>query len=551
MSAKQIAYGQQVPNTISKVVVDIVRAVAATLGPKGKNVIIEAAYGAPKVTKDGATVAKAIELKDKLSNMVAQLFIQVASSTAEEAGDGTTTSTVLAGRFTLDSIKHVVSGVDSMSLFRGMKKAANRIVEELQAMSKPCTDFKSIEQVGTISANGDRVVGTGIAEIMQKVGKNGVVTVQEGNGVNDEQEVAPGMNIDRGYISPHFVTNRQTGTVELENPYVLLVDKKISNIREILGLLEKVAQASRSLFIVAEDVDGEALPTLILNNLRGIVKVCAVKAPGFGDRRKEMLRDIAVLTKAEVISEEIGLSLEKTGLESLGSAKRIIVDKDSFTIIDGSGGKEEIDARIAEINAHMQSATSPYEQEKYQERLAKLAGGVGVLKVGAATEVEMKEKKARVEDALNATRAAVEEGIVPGGGVALLRAAHVLDGLKGENSDEDAGIAIIAQGIRAPLYQIIENTGGEAAVVAHELLNTEKGKNVNYGYNAATGTYGDMIEMGIIDPTKVTRTALQKAVSIAGMLITAECMIAELPKEEDAAAAGGMPGGGMGGMDMM
>jgi chaperonin GroEL len=437
-----------------------------------------------------------------------------------------------------------------MSLFRGMKKAVNTLVDELKAMSKPCADFKSIEQVGTISANGDHSVGKIIAEAMQKVGKNGVITVEEGSGLEDELKVVEGMQLDRGYISPHFVTNRQTGTVELENPYILIVDKKISNIREILGILEKVAQASRALFIIAEDVDGEALPTLILNNLRGIVKVCAVKAPGFGDRRKEMLRDIAILTKAEVISEEIGLSLEKAGIENLGSAKRVVVDKDSFTIIDGAGDKGDIEARIAEINSQMQSASSPYEEEKYQERLAKLSGGVAVLKVGDATEVAMKEKKARVEDALNATRAAVEEGIIPGGGVALLRAAKVLENCKGENPDEDAGINIIAQGIRAPLYQIIENTGGEPAVVAHELINGEQSENINYGYNAATGAYGDMIEMGIIDPTKVTRTALQKAASIAGMLITAECMIAELPKEDEASAAGagGMPGAGM---DMM
>jgi chaperonin GroEL len=550
MSAKQIIRGEKVSSVVLSALEIVVGAVGVTLGPKGRNVLVESSYGAPKVTKDGVTVAKAIAVKDEVVNMVVKLIIQAAEGTVEEAGDGTTTATILTGGFTLPGITNVVAGMDPMGLSRGIKKAVDALVDSLHKLSKPCTDSNAIKQVGTISANGDTAVGNIIAEAMEKVGKNGVITVEKGSNFDHELEVLPGMRIDRGYISPHFVTNRQTGVVELDNPYILIVDKKISNIREILGILEKVAQANRALFIIAEDVEGEALPTLILNNLRGIVKVCAVKAPGFGDRRKEILQDIAILTKATVISEEIGLSLEKIGLENLGGAKRVVVDKESFTIIDGAGDADAVEARVAEITRQQLGVSSEYEKEKLQERLAKLSGGVAVIKVGGATESEVGEKEYLINDALNATRAAVEEGIVPGGGVALLRASKVLETLKGDNSDEDAGIAIVAKGVRAPLFRIVENAGGEAAVIAHELLNSEAGKkNPNYGYDAAKGIYGDMHAMGIIDPTKVARTAVQKASSIARMLLTAQCLIAEFPKEESE-RAGGM-NGGMGGMDMM
>jgi chaperonin GroEL len=552
---KEVVFGTRARSLVLEGVDTLANAVAVTLGPKGKTVIIEQPYGSPKVTKDGVTVAKAIELKNKFMNMGAQLVIKAAEGTADEAGDGTTTATVLSRAFLREGIKLVAAGINPMDLKRGMDKAVNSIVEALKGLSKPCSDSKAIAQVGTISANSDSDIGEMIAKAMEKVGKQGVITVEEGSGLKDELEIVEGMQFDRGYISPYFTTNKQNMKCELENPHILLTDKKISAARDILPILEAVvAKDNRQLLIMAEDIEGEALTLLVVNHMRGNLKVCAVKAPGFGDRRKDILKDIAILTKSEVILGELGLSLDQVVVEHLGSAKRVVVDKDSVTFIEGKGDKASIKERINEINIMNKPGLSSYDQEKNKERLAKLSGGVAVIKAGAATEVEVKEKKARMEDALNATRAAVEEGIVPGGGVALIRALESLKSLKGDNHDQDAGITIIREGIKAPLYQIVANAGGESAVISQAILQS---KDINYGYNAATGEYGDMVKMGILDPTKVTRTAIQNAASIAGLMITTECMIAELPKKEEQGSsgmggAGGMGGmgGGMGDMDM-
>lgn len=546
---KQVIFGEQARHHILNGVDILADAVAVTMGPKGRNVVIDKSFGAPSITKDGVTVAKEISLKCPLENMGAQLVKEVASQTADAAGDGTTTATVLARSIYKEGVKAVVAGANPMDVKRGVDKAVVNVVEELKKLSKPCTDRKSIAQVGTISANADSSIGEIIAEAMEKVGKEGVITVEEGSGLENELSVVEGMQFDRGYLSPYFINNQQSMACELDNPRILLVDKKISNIREMLPVLEGVAKSGSPLLIIAEDVEGEALATLVVNNMRGIVKVCAVKAPGFGDRRKAMMEDIAILTGGKVIAEEVGLSLEKATLEDLGHAKRVVVDKDNTTIIDGSGQEEDIKARTKQISAQMEETSSDYDREKLQERLAKLAGGVAVIKVGAATEVEMKEKKARVDDALHATRAAVEEGVVPGGGVALVRALTAIANLKGDNHDQDMGIAIARRAMQAPIRQIIANSGLEASVVVAKV---EEGKG-NFGFNAATGEYGDMIEMGIIDPTKVTRSAIQNAGSIAGLMLTTECMIADLPKEDKGGMGGGMPGGmgGMGGMDGM
>ncbi|MEK9990176.1 MAG: chaperonin GroEL [Halieaceae bacterium] len=518
-------------------------AVKATLGPKGRNVILEKSFGAPTVTKDGVSVAKEIELKDRFQNMGAQMLKEVASQASDAAGDGTTTATVLAQSIVNEGLKAVAAGMNPMDLKRGIDKAVAAAVEAVSGMSTPCEDSKAIAQVGTISANSDTSVGEIIAEAMDKVGKEGVITVEEGSGLENELDVVEGMQFDRGYLSPYFINNQDNMSAEVEDPYVLLVDKKISNIRELLPVLEQVAKASRPLVIVAEDVEGEALATLVVNNMRGIVKVAACKAPGFGDRRKAMLQDIAILTGGTVISEEVGLDLESTTLEHLGNAKRITMDKDNTTIVDGSGDPEAIKGRVSEIRVQIENTSSDYDREKLQERVAKLAGGVAVIKVGAATEIEMKEKKARVEDALHATRAAVEEGVVAGGGVALVRAISQVTGLTGDNEDQNIGIAAALRAMEGPLRQIVSNAGDEASVVLDKVRQGEG----NFGYNAATGEYGDMIEMGILDPAKVTRTALQAAGSVAGLMITTEVMIAEAPKEEAAAPA--MPDmGGMGGM---
>jgi chaperonin GroEL len=520
-------------------------AVKVTLGPKGRNVVLDRSYGAPTITKDGVSVAKEIELKDKFENMGAQMVKEVASKTSDVAGDGTTTATVLAQSIVQEGMKFVAAGMNPMDLKRGIDKAVIAAVAELKAMSKPCTTSKEIAQVGSISANSDTVIGEKIAAAMEKVGKEGVITIEDGTGLEDELDIVEGMQFDRGYLSPYFINNQEKQSAVMENPYVLLHDKKISNIRDLLPTLEQVAKAGRPLLIVAEDVDGEALATLVVNNIRGILKTVAVKAPGFGDRRKAMLEDIAILTGGTVIAEEVGLTLEKVTLAELGQAKRIEVSKDNSIIIDGAGKEEAIKGRIAQINQQSEAATSDYDKEKLQERKAKLAGGVAVIKVGAATEVEMKEKKARVEDALHATRAAVEEGIVPGGGVALLRAKAAVGKLKGDNHDQDAGITIVLRAMEAPLRAIVFNAGEEASVVINKVL---EGKG-NFGYNAATGVYADMLEMGVVDPTKVTRTALQNAASIAGLMLTTACMVAELP--EDKPAAGGMGGGDMSGMGGM
>jgi chaperonin GroEL len=503
-------------------------AVKVTLGPKGRNVVLEKSFGAPTVTKDGVSVAKEIELQDKFENMGAQMVKEVASQTSDIAGDGTTTATVLAQALLREGMKSVAAGMNPMDLKRGIDKAVIKAVEALKKLSKPCTDNNAIAQVGTISANSDADIGKNIADAMNKVGKEGVITVEEGSTLENELDVVEGMQFDRGYLSPYFVNNQDNMSAELEGPYILLYDKKISNIREMLPVLEGVAKAGRPLLIIAEDVEGEALATLVVNTIRGIVKVAAVKAPGFGDRRKAMLEDIAVLTGGNVISDELGLSLEKVTLNDLGTAKRISVTKENTTIIDGAGKKTDIEGRLKQIRAQIEESTSEYDKEKLQERVAKLAGGVAVIKVGAATEMEMKEKKARVEDALHATRAAVEEGVVPGGGVALIRARDSLKGLKGDNHDQDVGIAIALRAMEEPLRLIVSNAGAEASVV---LANVAAGKD-NYGYDAATGEYGDMIKLGILDPTKVTRSALQNAASIAGLMITTECMVAEAPKEE-------------------
>ncbi len=544
MAAKEVKFGADARQKMVKGVNTLANAVKVTLGPKGRNVVLDKSFGAPTVTKDGVSVAKEIELEDKFENMGAQMVKEVASHTSDAAGDGTTTATVLAQAILREGMKAVAAGMNPMDLKRGIDKAVQAAVEELRSMSSPCDDDKAIAQVGTISANSDTSVGNIIAEAMQKVGKEGVITVEDGSGFDNELDVVEGMQFDRGYQSPYFVNNQQTMTAELEDPFVLLFDKKISNIRELLPTLEGVAKSSRPLLIVSEDVEGEALATLVVNNMRGIVKVCAVKAPGFGDRRKAMLEDIAVLTGGTVISEEVGLSLEKATLEHLGQAKKITVSKENTTIVDGAGRGEEIQARVEQIRSQIAESSSDYDKEKLQERVAKLAGGVAVIKVGAATEMEMKEKKARVEDALHATRAAVEEGVVAGGGVALVRAEGNLGELKGDNHDQDMGIKLARRAMEEPLRQIATNAGAEASVVLNEVA---AGKG-NFGYNAANGEYGDMIEMGILDPTKVTRTALQNAGSVAGLMLTTEAMIAELPKDD----APGMPDmGGMGGMGGM
>jgi chaperonin GroEL len=546
MSAKEVRFGEEARQRMIKGVNILANAVKVTLGPKGRNVVLDKAFGAPTVTKDGVSVAKEIELEDKFQNMGAQMVKEVASQTSDAAGDGTTTATVLAQSIVLEGMKYVAAGMNPMDLKRGIDKAVIAVVEELKNMSKPCTDDKAIAQVGTISANSDDSIGNIIAEAMGKVGKEGVITVEEGNSLDNELEVVEGMQFDRGYISPYFVNNQQNMTAELESPMILLHDKKVSNIRDMLPVLEGVAKQGRSLLIIAEDVEGEALATLVVNTIRGIVKVAAVKAPGFGDRRKAMLQDIAILTGGTVISEELGLSLEKATLNDLGSAKKVVITKDDTTIVDGAGSEADIKARVEQVRKQIEETSSDYDREKLQERVAKLAGGVAVIKVGATTEVEMKEKKARVEDALHATRAAVEEGVVPGGGVALVRALKALANLKGLNAEQDAGISIARRAMEEPLRQIVANAGFEPSVV----LNKVKEGDGNYGYNAATDTYGDMIDMGILDPTKVTRTALQNAASVAGLMITTEAMVAELPKKDEP----GMPGGdmgGMGGMGMM
>ncbi|WWO99887.1 MAG: chaperonin GroEL [Candidatus Dasytiphilus stammeri] len=547
MAAKDVKFGNDARIKMMRGVNILADAVKVTLGPKGRNVVLDKSFGSPAITKDGVTVAREIELEDKFENMGAQMVKEVASKANDAAGDGTTTATVLAQSIVNEGLKAVAAGMNPMDLKRGIDKAVTAAVEELKKISVPCSDSKSIAQVGTISANSDESVGNLIAQAMEKVGKEGVITVEEGTGLQDELDVVEGMQFDRGYLSPYFINKSETGTIELEHPFILLVDKKISNIREMLPILEAVAKSNKPLLLIAEDVEGEALATLVVNNMRGIVKVAAVKAPGFGDRRKAMMQDIAILTKGTVISEEIGLELEKSTLEDLGQAKRVVINKDTTTIIDGIGQQSAIKGRITQIRQQIEEATSDYDKEKLQERVAKLAGGVAVIKVGAATEVEMKEKKARVEDALHATRAAVEEGVVAGGGVALIRAAENISSLKGENEDQKMGIRVAQRAMESPLRQIVENSGEEPSVIANKV---KAGKG-NYGYNAATEIYGDMLKMGILDPTKVTRSALQYAASVAGLMITTECMITETPKNEKsdlnpAAGSGGM--GGMGGM---
>ena len=546
MAAKDVKFGNDARVKMLKGVNVLADAVKVTLGPKGRNVILDKSFGAPTITKDGVSVAREIELEDKFENMGAQMVKEVASKANDAAGDGTTTATVLAQAIVNEGLKAVAAGMNPMDLKRGIDKAVSAVVSELKNLSKPCETAKEIEQVGTISANSDSIVGQLIAQAMEKVGKEGVITVEDGTGLEDELDVVEGMQFDRGYLSPYFINKPETATVELDNPYLLLVDKKISNIRELLPVLEGVAKAGKPLLIIAEDVEGEALATLVVNTMRGIVKVAAVKAPGFGDRRKAMLQDIAILTAGTVISEEIGMELEKATLEDLGQAKRVVINKDNTTIIDGIGDEAQIKGRVAQIRQQIEESTSDYDKEKLQERVAKLAGGVAVIKVGAATEVEMKEKKDRVDDALHATRAAVEEGIVAGGGVALVRAAaKVAASLKGDNEEQNVGIKLALRAMEAPLRQIVTNAGEEASVVASAVKNGEG----NFGYNAGTEQYGDMIEMGILDPTKVTRSALQFAASVAGLMITTECMVTELPKDEKADLGAGMGGmGGMGGM---
>ena len=546
MAAKDVKFGNDARVKMLKGVNVLADAVKVTLGPKGRNVILDKSFGAPTITKDGVSVAREIELEDKFENMGAQMVKEVASKANDAAGDGTTTATVLAQAIVNEGLKAVAAGMNPMDLKRGIDKAVSAVVSELKNLSKPCETAKEIEQVGTISANSDSIVGKLISQAMDKVGKEGVITVEDGTGLEDELDVVEGMQFDRGYLSPYFINKPETATVELDNPYLLLVDKKISNIRELLPVLEGVAKAGKPLLIIAEDVEGEALATLVVNTMRGIVKVAAVKAPGFGDRRKAMLQDIAILTAGTVISEEIGMELEKATLEDLGQAKRVVINKDNTTIIDGIGDESQIKGRVAQIRQQIEESTSDYDKEKLQERVAKLAGGVAVIKVGAATEVEMKEKKDRVDDALHATRAAVEEGIVAGGGVALVRAAEkVAASLKGDNEEQNVGIKLALRAMEAPLRQIVTNAGEEASVVASAVKNGEG----NFGYNAGTEQYGDMIEMGILDPTKVTRSALQFAASVAGLMITTECMVTELPKDEKADLGAGMGGmGGMGGM---
>jgi len=544
MAAKDIRFGEDARARMVKGVNVLANAVKATLGPKGRNVVLDKSFGAPTITKDGVSVAKEIELADKFENMGAQMVKEVATKTADIAGDGTTTATVLAQAMIREGMKAVAAGMNPMDLKRGMDKAVGAAVEELKKLSKPCATSKEIAQVGSISANSDQNIGELIAKAMDKVGKEGVITVEEGSGLENELDVVEGMQFDRGYLSPYFVNNQQSMLAELDDPFILLYDKKISNVRDLLPVLEAVAKAGKPLLIVAEEVEGEALATLVVNTIRGIVKVCAVKAPGFGDRRKAMLEDMAILTGGTVISEEVGLSLDKATIKDLGRAKKIQVSKENTTIIDGAGEAEGIKARVKQIKAQVEETSSDYDREKLQERVAKLAGGVAVIKVGAATEVEMKEKKARVEDALHATRAAVEEGIVPGGGVALIRALTNIGTLKGINDDQNVGIALALRAMEAPLREIVTNCGEEPSVV----LNKVKEGTGNFGYNAASGEYGDMVAMGILDPTKVTRTALQNASSIAGLMITTEAMVAEAPKKDEPMMP---PGGGMGGMGGM
>ncbi|MCB4810293.1 chaperonin GroEL [Methylovorus menthalis] len=546
MAAKQVIFGDEARAKIVNGVNILANAVKVTLGPKGRNVVLERSFGAPTVTKDGVSVAKEIELKDKLENMGAQLVKEVASKTSDNAGDGTTTATVLAQAIVREGFKYVAAGFNPADLKRGIDKAVVAIVEEIKAISKPTTTSKEIAQVGSISANSDADIGQIIADAMDKVGKEGVITVEDGSGLENELDVVEGMQFDRGYLSPYFINNPERQIALLENPFVLLHDKKISNIRDLLPALEQVAKSGRPLLIIAEDIEGEALATLVVNNIRGILKTVAVKAPGFGDRRKAMLEDIAILTGGTVIAEEVGLKLESVTLNDLGQAKRIEVGKENTTIIDGAGVEDTIKSRIEQIKKQIEDASSDYDREKLQERVAKLAGGVAVIKVGAATEIEMKEKKARVEDALHATRAAVEEGIVAGGGVALLRARAAIKELKGDNPDQDAGIKIVLRAIEEPLRQIVANAGDEPSVVVNKVL---EGKG-NYGYNAANGTYGDLVELGVLDPAKVTRSALQNAASVASLILTTDALVAELPKE-DAPAMGGGDMGGMGGMGGM
>src|SRR5580700_499114 len=546
MVSKEVRFGADARQRMFKGVNVLANAVKATLGPRGRNAVLEKSYGAPTITKDGVSVAKEIELKDKFENMGAQMVKEVASNTSEEAGDGTTTATVLAQAILREGLKAVSSGRNPMDIKRGIDMAVKVTTEELKRLSKPCRDPKAITQVGTISANSDESIGKTIADAMAKVGNEGVITVEEGQGLDNELEVVDGMQFDRGYLSPYFINQHQSLSAEFDKPLILLCDKKISNIRELLPLLEAVAKAARPLIVVAEDVEGEALATLVVNNIRGILKVAAVKTPGFGDRRKAMLQDIATLTGGTVISDEVGLSLEKVTLNDLGDAKKVVVEKENTTIIDGHGKASDIKARVESIRQQAEEATSDYDKEKLQERVAKLSGGVAVIKVGAATEIEMKEKKARVEDALHATRAAVEEGVVPGGGVALIRVQKSLEKFEGSNEDQTIGVRILHRAIEEPLRQIVDNAGEDAAVI----LNRVKEGKGSFGYNAATGKFGDMLEEGILDPTKVTRLALQNAASVAGLLLTTEVMIAEALKDDDHSHAGPPGGGGMGGMDM-
>ena len=545
MTAKEVKFGDSARRGMLAGVNVLADAVKVTLGPKGRNVVLDKSFGAPTVTKDGVSVAKEIELEDKFENMGAQMVKEVASQTSDVAGDGTTTATVLAQSILNEGLKAVAAGMNPMDLKRGIDKAVIAAVAEIEKLAQPCSDSKSIAQVGSVSANSDTMVGDIIAEAMDKVGKEGVITVEEGSGLQNELDVVEGMQFDRGYLSPYFINNQESMSAELEEPYILLFDKKISNIRDMLPVLEAVAKAGRPLMIIAEDVEGEALATLVVNNMRGIVKVAAAKAPGFGDRRKEMLQDLAILTGGTVISEEVGLSLEGATLDDLGQAKRISLTKEATTVVDGAGKTDDIEARVKQIRTQIEETSSDYDREKLQERVAKLAGGVAVIKVGAATEVEMKEKKARVEDALYSTRAAVEEGIVPGGGVALIRALAAVEGLKGDNEDQNVGINLLRRAMEAPMRQIVTNAGDEASVVVDKV----KSMKGSEGYNAATGEYGDMIKFGIPDPAKVTRTALQAAASVAGLMITTECMITEV---KDDSPAPGMPDmGGMGGMGGM
>ena len=546
MAAKEVKFGNNARQKMIAGVNVLADAVKITLGPKGRNVVLDKSFGAPTVTKDGVSVAKEIELEDNFENMGAQMVKEVASHTSDVAGDGTTTATVLAQAIFREGLKAVSAGFNPMDLKRGIDKATRAVVEKLESISEPCTDNKAIAQVGTISANSDLSVGEIIAEAMGKVGKEGVITVEEGSGLDNELEIVEGMQFDRGYLSPYFINQAESQSVELEDPYILLFDKKIANIRDLLPLLEGVAKSGRPLLVIAEDIEGEALATLVVNNIRGIVKVAGVKAPGFGDRRKAMLQDIAILTGGQVIAEEVGLSLEKATLEDLGNAKKVQITKDNTTLIDGAGTGSDIKSRIDQINREVEDSTSDYDKEKLQERVAKLSGGVAVVKVGAATEIEMKEKKARVEDALHATRAAVEEGVVAGGGVAFIRARVSLEGLEGDNDDQNVGINILKKALEEPLRQIVRNAGNDASVVLNQVANGEG----NYGYNAATNEYGDLVKMGIIDPTKVTRFALQNAASVTGLLLTTEAMVAEAPQDDVPASPmpdmGGM--GGMGGM---